>query len=458
MPRKRAVSSEEASRQLLRLAARQHGVVATHQLRHLEVSWEQVRDRRHPGWLRRVHQGVYALAGQEKQTFTRWMAAVLACGPGAVISHLDAARLLGLLQLDAAAARSSVHVTIPAETNRRQRRGIALHRMELSDDETCVHREIPATAPSRTILDLAAAVDMRGLERLVDEGARLRICTEPDLHALLERHSGRRGAIRLRDVLSRHVPGSTLTRSELEERFLELCRGRGVPEPLVNAPVLGLTVDFLWPPGLVAELDGAATHLTRRAFQDDRDRDSPAGLERLPRPSLHLVRPPSSPRGGRTAHPARARRQRARLGPLEGPARFRLLVLEVGLDPGDAAVISESPDGPGADLHLDAAPRAPGARVLMHEYPPIPNLDLARLGDLRLERVRLHPGPEGVAPLQRRFGSRADEEDVRMHELRDGVVFPAVEGLVAALERLPDQLVRNLHDRQYRGEPWKQGR
>ena len=79
----------------------------------------------------------------------------------------------------------------------------------------------------------------------------------------------------LRAVLEGHEIGSTLTRSELEEAFLALCRESGVPAPLVNAPLLGLTVDFLWPQAaLVAELDGRASHDTRHAFQDDRDRDS----------------------------------------------------------------------------------------------------------------------------------------------------------------------------------------
>jgi very-short-patch-repair endonuclease len=81
--------------------------------------------------------------------------------------------------------------------------------------------------------------------------------------------------MRLRSLLESHQPGSTLTRSELEERFLVLCRERGIAQPLVNEQLLGLTVDFLWPArALVVEVDGRGSHNTRRGFQDDRDRDS----------------------------------------------------------------------------------------------------------------------------------------------------------------------------------------
>jgi very-short-patch-repair endonuclease len=273
MPRKRGVGSEEATRQLLRLAAVQHGAVGTRQLRKLNVTWEQVRDRRNPGWLSRVHQGVYALVGRESEPLTRWMAAVLACGPGAVLSHLDAARLWGLLPMDRRVDRS-IHVTIPAETNRRRRRGIALHRRDLADAERTARRRIPVTTAARTILDLAHDLDRRRLERVIDEGERLGACGTADLSAVLERNRGAVGTARLAEVVRSHAAGSTLTRSELEERFLRLCRERDLPQPLVNASVLGLTIDFFWPPALVVEVDGAASHLTRHAFHDDRDRDT----------------------------------------------------------------------------------------------------------------------------------------------------------------------------------------
>lgn len=268
------MESSEATRRLLRLAKQQHGVVATRQLRRMKVSWEQVRDRREPGWLRRVHQGVYVVAGWEGAATTRWMAAVIASGPGAVLSHGDAAVLWGLAKRTGATeAPLPVEVTVPTESHRRRRAGIALHRVELADDEVTVHRRIPVSSAARTIFDLAARVGRRQLERLIDEAERLKLCGVADLVAALDRNRGRPGAARLANLIASHTPGSTLTSSELEERFLLLCRARGLPHPLVNVFLLGLTVDFLWPAGLVAEVDGAASHLNRRAFQDDRDRD-----------------------------------------------------------------------------------------------------------------------------------------------------------------------------------------
>lgn len=91
----------------------------------------------------------------------------------------------------------------------------------------------------------------------------------------MERHRGEPGVGPLQKVLESHLIGSTVTRSELEERFLALCRSHRLPQPLVNAPLYDLTVDFLWAEAkLVVEVDGRGTHATRRAFQDDRDRDS----------------------------------------------------------------------------------------------------------------------------------------------------------------------------------------
>lgn len=270
MNRKRPLETEEATKRIIALAERQHGVIATRQLRAIGVSWEQIRGRSNPGWLRRLHQGVYAIAGRERTQFTRWMGAVLAAGSGAVLSHIDASALLGLSR----PSEPPIHVTIPAATARRPRRGISLHRADLHPAEMTRANGIPVTGPARTILDLATVVERRPLERIIDEAERLRLCGPRDLETVLESHRGRAGTSLLADVLGFHAVGTTRTRSELEERFLALCRERGLPQPLVNAPLLGLTVDFFWPPAVVVEVDGAGSHLTRRGFQDDRDRDS----------------------------------------------------------------------------------------------------------------------------------------------------------------------------------------
>lgn len=216
--------------------------------------------------------GVYAVGRVALSRRGRWSAAVLACGGGAALSHSAAAALWRILP----AADGPVDVTVPTPGGRR-RSGLRVHRAPSIDaEEVARHDGIPVTVPARTILDLAASgVSGRALERAADEAERLRLCDEDELAATIARHGGRAGTGVLKRLLREHEVGSTLTRSELEELFLALCRDRGLPAPLVNVKLLGLTVDFLWPGGaLVVEVDGRARHDTRRGFQDDRDRDS----------------------------------------------------------------------------------------------------------------------------------------------------------------------------------------
>jgi very-short-patch-repair endonuclease len=108
----------------------------------------------------------------------------------------------------------------------------------------------------------------------VDEADRLRLCTEDDLDEIISAHSGRAGTGALGALLSEHRAGSTATRNDFEERFLALCRTRHLPQPEVNVPMLDYVVDFMWREArLVVEVDGRGTHATRRAFQEDRERD-----------------------------------------------------------------------------------------------------------------------------------------------------------------------------------------
>lgn len=272
MARSRATQrSTEATRRIIELARGQHGVFSTAQLEAADISWEAARSRREGDWLRRLHPGVYCLAGSVLSHRGRWLAAVLAAGCGAALSHLDAAALWRLIP---PSADGPVHVSVPSVGGRRRRQGIVVHRCRtLPADELTAHDSIPVTTAARTVLDLATLVSRRRLERAIDEAEYLRLCTAEDLRALAERHRGRAGTALLAEVLGGRT-GSTRTRSELEERFLGLCRDHSLPQPQVNAQLLGLTVDFFWPPGVVVEVDGGQAHRTRRAFQDDRDRDS----------------------------------------------------------------------------------------------------------------------------------------------------------------------------------------
>jgi hypothetical protein len=206
------------------------------------------------------------------------MAAVLACGPLAVLSHRSAAALWDMRP------RSPFvpDVCVPTRAGRGQP-GIAVHRSGTLDArDVTTHRGIPVTTPARTLIDLAEVVPRRVLERAMDEAeAELRLDWRTVRDAIA-RHPGRVGAARVRSVLDRHDVGSTLTRSALEEMVLDSCDRHGLPRPEVNATVGGLEVDFWWPAkGLVLEADSRRHHDTRAAFERDRARDATRLVEGL---------------------------------------------------------------------------------------------------------------------------------------------------------------------------------
>jgi hypothetical protein len=131
------------------------------------------------------------------------------------------------------------------------------------------------TTPARTLLDLAAVVGRRDLERAMDEAEVGRLTHAAALDAIARGNAHHPGAPRLRAALASHTPGTSLTRSALEERFLALCIAHGLPKPFVNACVAGLEVDFLFAAErVVVETDGWRYHAGRRAFERDRERDA----------------------------------------------------------------------------------------------------------------------------------------------------------------------------------------
>jgi very-short-patch-repair endonuclease len=135
--------------------------------------------------------------------------------------------------------------------------------------------DIPVTTPARTILDLAATLSERDLQRTLEEAIVARLATAPSLDALARAHPGHHGTRKLRRALATHTPGTTLTRSDLEERFLALCDLHGLRRPAVNARVAGFEVDFAFTNHrLVVETDGWQFHGHRAAFERDRRRDA----------------------------------------------------------------------------------------------------------------------------------------------------------------------------------------
>jgi very-short-patch-repair endonuclease len=241
-----ATKSASPDELVARVAGRQHGVVATQQLRRAGIHEPGVHHRLRSGRLHRIHRGVYAVGHPGLSLEGGWMAAVLACGKGAFLSHRSAAALWGLLP----AVAGPVQVTIPGTGSRRMRKGIRIHRSRtLTQAQTTRLRNIPLTSPARTLADLRGSVSAADLRRATRQATVLGLPLGED-----------------------QIPDPT--RSELEHRFLRLCRRHRIPAPEVNVPIHGFTVDFLWlEQRLVVETDGYRYHRGRQAFEDDRARD-----------------------------------------------------------------------------------------------------------------------------------------------------------------------------------------
>jgi hypothetical protein len=206
-----------------------------------------------------VHRGVYAVGHCVLSPEGRWMAAVLAGGSGAALSHRSAAALWGL----GPSLRGLTEVTV--ERQRWPRRGIEMHRGSLPSDELTASRGIPVTTVARTLLDLAAVLSRRQVERAVHEAEARRLGDSLSLQGLVARHP--RGVATIEAILASGRIGSTVTRSELESRFVGFLDAAGLPRPEVNAslPVAGRWVeaDCVWrEQRLIIELDAHAFHAT----------------------------------------------------------------------------------------------------------------------------------------------------------------------------------------------------
>jgi very-short-patch-repair endonuclease len=253
-------------RRIGELAARQHGVVSRADLLRLGIGENAIDARVKSGRLWRVHRGVYAVGRPTLTTNGRFTAAVLSCGPGAALSHFAAGALLSVLP----ERGPRIDVTVPRGGQRRRRGAVIIHRADLPETDITTKHGIPVTTPARTLIDLADVLPRRRLERALDEAAYLRL----DLSDLRPRR-GRRGAGMLAEVLRRHEPGATRTRSQLEERMLTLCGSRRLPTPEVNISIEGYEADFVWrDQRLIVETDGWGAHGTRSAFERDRLRDA----------------------------------------------------------------------------------------------------------------------------------------------------------------------------------------
>lgn len=230
------------------MAARQHGIVTAAQLYELGFARSSIAGRVRAGRLQRVHQGVYAVGHDSLSNEGRWLAAVHACGGGAVLSHASAAELWGFLRPKV----GPVHVSLPSRSGRKRRDGVRIHRPQALPYRDVSHRAgIPLTTPRRTIRDLRR--------------------TDPDLARIAAREAQHAGF---------HQVRTDRTRSDLESDFLAFCRRHRIPRPDVNVPLRDplagrtITPDFLWPThDLIVETDSYAHHQGEVSFEDDHARD-----------------------------------------------------------------------------------------------------------------------------------------------------------------------------------------
>jgi predicted transcriptional regulator of viral defense system len=260
------VVRETIDRAIAVVAGRQHGLITTRQLLDLGLSMSAIEHRARVGRLHRLHRGVYAVGHRPVSPLAHALAAVLACGPGATLSHSSAGTLWGISK--------HWHPTLEVTTRCcRSRRGLRVHRSKtLTAQDITVHFGIPTTTPARTLLDNAPRLADSALARAVNDLRLAGYLSLVDLSELLDRHPDTHAAKRLRKLLAR--PERPPTRSEFEDAFLLFAERYALPEPQVNIHVAGHEADIFFPDHrLVVELDSYLYHSDREQFESDRDRD-----------------------------------------------------------------------------------------------------------------------------------------------------------------------------------------
>src|SRR4051812_30202073 len=263
----------DPDRLIAELAARQHGPVAHRQLRALGLSNREIGYRLQIGRLHRRHPEVYLVGHEVLPRQGHAMAAVLACGRRAVLSHWDAAAYWDLLP----ARGRLIHVTTPSRSGRDpDPERIRLHRVgTLRAWESAPIDGIPTTTVARTLLDLSPHLRPRAMEDVIGRANRLQVFDLVAVRRCLAEHPRQHGAPALRRLLDALAGvGATDLRSALEVRLLQLCDDHHLPTPNTNVTVAGSMVDFHWPgTTLIVETDGYTYHSSRTAFERDRKRD-----------------------------------------------------------------------------------------------------------------------------------------------------------------------------------------
>src|SRR3954454_9384665 len=268
VPAMRPLSAEV---RLAELARGQHGVVARRQLLAIGFSESAIARRVRAQRLHGVYAGVYAVGHPHLSRDGRWLAAVLACGTGAALGYATAGFEWSMRRVEP----RLTEIVVPHAT-KRARAGLRIHRHPgLGIYEVTTERGIRVTTPTRTILDYAAIATDRELQYALDQAEIQELTDYPALHAIARAHPKHRGSARLRRTLADYEASADRTRSDLEKAFLALCERHGLPRPLVNEPLQGMTVDFVFAAERVAvETDSWRWHRGRAAFERDRARDA----------------------------------------------------------------------------------------------------------------------------------------------------------------------------------------
>jgi uncharacterized protein DUF559 len=250
------------------LAAAQHGVVARGQLVDLGFSHQEIKTLVARKRIVRLHRAVYAVGHTNLAARGRWMAAVLACGPGALLSHRDAGALHDLRRIGG----GWVEVTAPGRHNLP---GVRCHYVRrLHPDDASEIDGIPVTSLARTYLDLAEVLDPSRLVEALEAGERQNKLDVGALRITMARSPGRRGVRPLSDALEQITDDAPLLLSPVEHAFRDLVEAHGFPTPQYNVYVEGELVDAVWrDQRLIVEIDGWAFHRSKRSFGDDRRRD-----------------------------------------------------------------------------------------------------------------------------------------------------------------------------------------
>jgi very-short-patch-repair endonuclease len=250
-----------------RLAEGQYGLVSRAQLLELGLGRRAIEHRIDLRQLRPIYRGVYVTFAPRLLTRNgRWMAALLSCGPGAVLSHRAAAALWGIR------GGTPIEITVPRALHRR--RGIRVHRADLPADEITSHLGIPTTTVPRTLLDLSAVIHRDALRSAMRQAEQLRLTDPLTLADLLARYPRKPGSANARWLIEQRNAGLGIVKSELEERFQAFLLNAGLSRPTTNARIGDIEVDCMWrAQRLIVELDSRAFHDVTDAFETDRLRD-----------------------------------------------------------------------------------------------------------------------------------------------------------------------------------------